>query len=760
MIKLIGKLSGIILTLTVFAVIGWHLYTPAINAPFIFDDIDNIVANPHIRLTTLSPSQISQIKNGPSASRPVAMLTIALNYYFHQYDPAGFRAVNVLIHIITALLVFCIATQTLNLCRVGPVFPMAFTAALIWLVHPLHTQSVTYIIQRMNSLAALFYLLALVCYIKARQIQAKGPGPAIQKTLLFFAVFTTGLLGLASKPTAATLPIMLIFYEWFFFQGLDTARLRRNLPRIFLPAFLFLIFGLLYLGTDPIDAIFNTYVNQPFTMEQRLLTEPPVLVYYLSLLLFPLPERLMLDYHFPVAQALFHPPQAALGLVTILVLVAAACLTARKNPLLSFTIIWFFVNLAIESSVVGLAIIFEHRTYLPSVFPIIAFVRLVYARLRPGPAAYVALAALACVFSIWTGQRNHIWSEKIPFWQDNNAKVPGNPRILNNLGLAYKETGKNAAAGRAFEKALYHDPEDPNPMNNLGLVFLDQGRPEEALAWFEKAISTDPGYVDAHYNRGLALMRLGRVVQATRVFEKTLDLNPFFEKAHNNLGAALLRQLFPDRAIAHFTRALELNSRFIKAHSNMGIAFYKKGMTAEALACFNRALDIDPFSIEAYNNIKRVQSQAKRYHDRITRLENMINDGVDSPKVRHLLAETYLAAGMNHLAREQLHKAIAVKPDAADSIKALGNLYGSHFRYQEAAGMYEQLSELLPGRPDIDYQLSRIYARWGKPEKSIAALNRAVKNGFTDWDRMAAEKDLENIRNSTYFKKISPRSSE
>ncbi len=306
-----------------FAAIVFMLYSNIFEAPFTFDDQPHIPLHSHIRLTDLTWKGIHDAAfQSPAAQRPLPNITLALNYYFHEYDVAGYHLVNIVIHIINGILLFIFVrwtlllssqhsaisyqSKTLNL-KLGTsnsksetsnfqlqtsnsIEWYAFAAALIWLVHPLCTQSVTYIIQRMNSMAVLFYMLSFLCYIKGRLSER-----TLAMVLLFTGSLLAGICALGSKQIAVTLPFFILLYEWYFLQDLDVRWLRKRvLPIAGILLFLAMA-ALFYLGENPLDKILAGYRSREFTLSQRVMTEFRVVVLYLSLLLYPNPSRLNLD---------------------------------------------------------------------------------------------------------------------------------------------------------------------------------------------------------------------------------------------------------------------------------------------------------------------------------------------------------------------------------------------------------------------------------------------------------------------------------
>ncbi|MCP4693868.1 MAG: hypothetical protein GY859_37885, partial [Desulfobacterales bacterium] len=204
----------------------------------------------------------------------------------------------------------------------------AFFTALIWLVHPIQTQSVSYIVQRMNSMAAMFYLLSILLYAKGRTAQTRGgaaPGRGVMHPGVFFAgAFCAWMLAMGSKEIAASLPFVVLLYEWFFFQDLDPRRLKRGLP-LLVGALALLLFALvMYMGAHPFEKIASGYALREFTLDQRVLTEFRVVIFYISLLIFPHPSRLNLDHDFPLSYSLFDPASTALAIGAVLGLIGLA----------------------------------------------------------------------------------------------------------------------------------------------------------------------------------------------------------------------------------------------------------------------------------------------------------------------------------------------------------------------------------------------------------------------------------------------------
>ena len=253
------------LLLSLLAMVVILIYVDTLTTPFIFDDLSNIRNNPHIRVPALSLKNLAWAGfHSQETRRPVANISFALNYYFNGYNLVGYHVVNILIHTACGIFLFLLVKATLKTPALRARYEkygwIPFLTAFIWVVHPLQTQSVAYLVQRMNSLAAMFYVLSMLFYVKFRMSQASRA-----KWLLLAGCVITAFLAFGTKEITATLPIFIILYEWYFFQELSAQWAKRNflvLGGVFL---LFLIIALVYLDYNPVARILRGYANRDFT---------------------------------------------------------------------------------------------------------------------------------------------------------------------------------------------------------------------------------------------------------------------------------------------------------------------------------------------------------------------------------------------------------------------------------------------------------------------------------------------------------------
>jgi Tfp pilus assembly protein PilF len=581
------------------------IYANTIDSPFIFDSRNNIESNPHIRISKLTLNELAGAAlKSPAKQRPLSNISFALNYYLHGYNVVGFHVVNILIHISTGFFFYFFVKSTFGTpalrSRYGNYMWISLFTAAVWMVHPLHTQSVSYVVQRMNSLCAMFYILSILLYARFRLSQQQR-----NKWWLFSGCILAGAMALASKEIAATLPVFIIAYEWYFFQDLDLKWLKHHIPLLTGCLLLAAVIALALLGSNPLDRVLDGYKGRDFTLTQRLLTESRVIIFYLSQLLWPHPSRLNLDHDFPLSNSLTDPMTTIFSIIAIAALIGLAVVTAKKQRLLSFCIFWFFGNLVIESSIIALEIIFEHRTYLPSMaFSLI--ISLVACRwVKPTWLQAVLLCTMVTVSAIWTYDRNTVYNDRVTFWQDCVDKSPRKARPHNNLGVALADQGYHHEAINQYRKALEIDPLYQEPVANIGLTLVEQGKIKESITQFLKALEMNPKDSKTLNNLGASLVVERRYAEAIQHLSESLALNPHYAQAHNNMGVALQHQSRLEEAIEHYSMAVLLNPDYTQAYINFGNILANQGKYAEAIEQFSAALKINPEHKVARLNLEK-----------------------------------------------------------------------------------------------------------------------------------------------------------
>jgi len=364
-----------VLAIGLIAGVALLAYSNTFHVPFHFDDRPNITQNPNVQIRVFTWDSMERlVKNTYKESlRIFAYFTLALNYHFGGLDVFGYHLVNFLIHVASGAFLYWFLLLTFNLPslkeKYGSIsYKVALFSSLIFISHPIQTQSVTYIVQRMACMAGMFYLLSLVLYVKGRLSTGRP------RVLYFGGMVLSYLLGVFSKENVAILPLFIALYEFYFFQGLDLSPRGKKVLLILIGGLLVLgAFGFMIWGRRYIGVIAEGYQYRTFTMWERALTQSRIVLYYLTLLAFPHPSRLNLDYDFPISRTILDPPATLVSILIIAGLIGYSIWTAKRKPVLSFFILWYFGNLVIESSIIPLEMVYEHRLYLPSVGPFVLF---------------------------------------------------------------------------------------------------------------------------------------------------------------------------------------------------------------------------------------------------------------------------------------------------------------------------------------------------------------------------------------------------
>jgi protein O-mannosyl-transferase len=524
-------------------------YSGTLLVPFVLDDATSIVNNTLIKDLANFVSSSAGYASNPR--RFIGYLSFALNYRFCGTDVTYYHVVNLAVHIINAVLVYLLVILTFVTSRMkgsavsGSSGWAALFAATLFAVHPIETQAVTYIVQRLASLTVLFYLCALIFYIKSRDQGIKrGVNAGHYLLSLVFA-----LLAMKTKEISFTLPLIAALYEFLFFEGRTRNKLLYLLPMLLM---LFIIPISMLNVHDTVGNLLPD-INAATTASDLprwdyLLTEFSVIVTYLRLLFIPVNQNL--DYDYPVSHSLLDP-RVVFSLVLLVSLLGAAVFLARRavkggDPALriaAFGIFWFFITLSVESSVIPIQdVIFEHRLYLPSIgifitvscLGLLATTNWFAASKAPAAAAVIVVLLL----TVATDHRNMVWSSEIGLWKDAVKKSPLKARTHNNLGDAYSKQGMPNLSINEFKAAIKLNPDYGMAHYNLGHTMLVIGIPKEAVKELVIASRLNPDAPDIHDNLGVAYAELNMADKAFEEFQHALRLDPYNKDYSYNLMIA------------------------------------------------------------------------------------------------------------------------------------------------------------------------------------------------------------------------------
>lgn len=588
------------------------IYSNTFNAAWQMDDHPNITDNDRLQIAELTYDNIlGSLFANPQASkfkelyRPVACLSFGLNWFFGQAHVFGYHLVNVAVHFFAAVLLYLtivtlFKTPRLRNCYPGREHAIALLAAVLWAIHPIQTQAVTYIVQRMAAMAALFYLLSIFFYVKARLHNSPQ-----MRGLFFAASIISYFLAIGSKENAAILPLALILVEIIFFQNPELPHINQ---KIFWSAagaglFVFLTGTLFFLKGDFFSFI-NGYSVRPFTLGERLLTEPRILVFYLSQIVLPLPGRLSIAHDVALYRSVFNPPATLPAIFLVLVLIGFSVWRMKKWPIISFGILFFFLNHLIESTIIPLELVFEHRNYLPTMFlfwPLAAgLCRLVDVALQQQTSVIKWVACLGVILIIWalgigTYRRNMAWATEVSLWEDVLKKAPGIARPYLVLAAEYEKLNEYEKAVRYYKKSLALPDQRPrqargSALNNMGTIYMKQHDYETAARLYRQALAIRPLHAKYLHNLVLALVKSKNWQSASEKADlliSTYSNNPTYL---NLKSYVLIKQHKPAEAVPYLRRALSISPGDRNSAVNYGIALSLTGKTKQAEWVLSRRL--------------------------------------------------------------------------------------------------------------------------------------------------------------------------
>lgn len=635
-------------------------------------------------------------------NRPVGVVTFYLNYYFHGLDVWGYHLVNLVIHLINAFLVWWLVWLTLStpamreteISRHKTV--AAFLAGLLFVTHPLATQSVTYIIQRFASLATLFYLLSLALFVLGKLRQ----GNRKVSWLLFGGAVLSALLGMRTKEMVFTLPFTIILYDFCFFKTSPWRWKWRD--ESLLVAFAILIVFLFWsLGIVSLKSFHPVEPGQgyayPISMKEYFLTQFSVILTYIRLLIFPVGQNL--DYDYPIAAAFFQM-KTLLSFSALLLLFAAGVLLFKKYRLIAFGIFWFFLTLSVESSILPISqnVIFEHRTYLPSVGFFIALTGAVFYFFKDRylKAAIVVLLIVASINVALTYERNKVWKSEYTLWADCLQKSPNKERSNENFGFALYNLGKFQEAIYYYNRAIRISPNYAGAYNNRGTAYAGLGKYEAAIESYDLAIRLKPDDPIYYFNKAMAYRDLGRHEKAVEILDQAIQKKPDYIEAYNNKGAIYAAGGQYETAIAVYNEVVRLSPNNDTGYYNRAIAQAALGLYEKAMADYRQVILLRPDSADAYVNLGHLQVKLGRFQEAIESCSQAVRLKPRDPNGYYNRGEAYLKLGRYSQAIEDFTAAVRLQPGDYEAYYHRGAAYGKENLTQLEIADYSQALRLKP----------------------------------------------------------------
>ena len=711
----------IVLAAVAIALAALAAYRSSFAGAFVLDDEPAILGNSTIRQLWHSwrPPVDSAV-----GGRPVANFSLAVNHALSGTHAWSYHAVNLLIHLLAGLTLFGIVRRTVSgnpsLIVKKSVSPatgptaFAFGTALLWILHPLQTEAVTYVAQRVESLMGLFFLLTLYCFMRGADITTEhtdatektdfggkrllhqGEHIGTRRNLLstlcggnawFVLSVISCLLGMGTKEVMATAPVLVLLYDRTFVAGsfrrawVKRRRIHLALMATWLPlAALVAGAGWNRGGTAGFDVGVHAWAYW--------LTQFEAAARYLRLSLWPHP--LVFDYK---TFWIRHPAEVVPQAVLVLALAGTTLWALRRRPAAGFLGAWFFVILAPTSVVPGtIQMVVEHRMYLPLAAIAVAAVAAAHRWL--GRWSLAAILALAAGLGWISANRNEAYRSDRALWSDTIAKCPDSDRAHNNLGNALLKAGAAGEAIEHYQEALRLNPDAADTHYNLAGAWQRTGQLQEAIAEYGRALQANPRMADAHTALGTALEAAGRSDEAASHYEQALQVDPGYANAHNNLGLMLADAGRLPEAIAHYQQALRINASLPDVHNNLANALRAAGRIPEAIEHYAQALKLRPHFAAAHNNLGNAFRDSGRLPEAAAQYEQALQAQPGVPQVHNNLGTVLLMTEHAQEAIAQFEQALRLDPNLAQVHLNLAIALESVGRQADAAVHYETARRL------------------------------------------------------------------
>lgn len=592
------------LILLVVGVIAFH---NCFSGQLVFDDLRAIVH--HKSISEFWP-------DGPfttGARRPVGHWTLWLNHQLHGVHPAGYHAVNLGIHLASGLLLFGIVRSLLESFAKRDGFSgsptrLAFAVAAIWSVHPLQTQSVTYVIQRLESLMGMFVLASIYLYLRGRR--------SAKASMCFYAASIASFyLALGTKENAICAPFIILLLERAFLSTSWRQTLKASLVVVIgtlLPGAIWLAIKSwkdLVLG----DSLSLGSGVEGLTSITYLGSQPAVIAHYVLLAFWP--AELCIDYAWPPLRS--SSWLAVMLSVIVLGLLGSLWMYFRK-PAIGFFFVSFFVLLAPTSSFIPIKdLAVEHRMYLPLACIVtltaLAF-RYAVNKLQPHERRSrrileIATIAALILLTSRTIVRNRDYHDPVRLWTSTLQVNSSNPRAHHNLAICLSEQGDSDLAAAHFLSALKIDPTLYQTRLALGELYASDGKMNLAIEQYQSALKHDPPTQDALFNLAVCYLATGRDVDGNEALKKVVSADPGHALAWNQIGLVQLHKGNLAQAGEHFTTAIRLKPRDAGFQRNLAHTFERRGRIDDAVHWYRSAIDMDSRESLAHNNLAGLLSK-------------------------------------------------------------------------------------------------------------------------------------------------------
>ena len=711
--------------------LGLIFYTPSLNYNFQFDDLANITKLFHIRHTTFS----TIFFGGP---RWISNWLNTMHYKIGKFAPFSYRLFNVISHSMTSILIFYLFYLALSGLKKKSFFSknafiIAFTTAFIFLLHPVQTQTVSYVIQgQLEGLAGFFITSITLCFLILSRSKSFLTRTLLTGLLLILATFSCG-----TKEIAIISPFLLLIFDWFFIAQGDTQSLK---SRLLLHGIYFItIFGiylyflkptffinLLGLKIEARNNIGNVLTENP---ADKILPFPffisqfKVILHYLFMFIWPF--IISVEYDWKLVKGFFALdcffPFLALCFLTFIVI--KLLLKDRAN-ITTFGLIWFFICIAPRSSFIPSSeLLTDYKTYTGSVgicfllaLGITKLLLLVSEKIKHEKFIHykfqinsLCLLLLALPIGWATYERNKVWRSGEEFWGNIIKNAPGKARAYNNYAVALSEKG------------LY----------------------KESIPYYQKAIDMDKSYPDPLNNIAVAFSFMGDVDKAIESLKKSIMIQPMYPEAYNNLASFLITKKEYDQAENALNYALRLRPHYGKAYFNLGKVYIYRDNKEKAFECFKNACTIADLDNESgFQLYAHMAMQLKKYNEAIVAYSKLIELQPSKENIFNLAQAYYLTENFEQSVKTY-QKLVQISPKELNAWYNLAEAYLRINNPQQALYAFQKVQELNTSLPNLKLRMAHCYKLLNNVPESERVLQEMIQQtAMPEHYKAAARKEL------------------
>ncbi len=695
-------------------------FAPAIRAPFAFDDVGSIPGNPTIEhvfplSTSLNPPPRLAVSGRPAVNLSLAIdralsASLGLDHPDAEWRTLVYRVTNVLLHVLCGLLLFGVVRRTMSLAALGAwanssADAVALVSAALWLVHPIQSEAVDYVIQRTELLVSACYLATLYASIRAWDAPT-----ARRRTAWMIGGVAACAVGMASKEVMVTAPFVVAMYDRVFrvssWRELANDRARRWFYGGLVATLALLV--ALVAGGGRADSV-GFGLGLPWY--RYLYSQGWAIAHYLQLLIWPA------DLRFDYGSA---PVRGVAGLVGGLIVLAVGAGTIivairQKRWWLAFLAIWFFAIIAPSSSIVPIRteIAAERRVYLACAAVIVGVVVAAGYALRSRPRFFIGgSAAVAALLFVVTVRRSALYANPEALWRDALAKQPENPRAYDNLAAVIyaKDRKRTAEAELLWGRAIALDSAYMPAFSNLAQVRVDEGRVSEARALLEHALRINPDYVDATRRLGGLLAAQGDT-KSISYLERMASSPDTTDELFVALGQAYVDANRLEDAATALRRALALNPRRADAAALLGGLLAQQGAMADALPYLASAAANGDRNPMTFALLSLGYAQEHRVEESVTAASQAATLGGSNAQVYMTTGRAMMDLGRAAEAEAYLTEATRLAPNDPEAITRLGMVRAAKGEMGPAVELFRRALRVSPGYPPAVQALAKAGAR-------------------------------------------------